>query len=79
MESSYQDLHFDKQIILEGRQSIGPTKNGEIEYIYIAILYLKYQYSHWPHTFFCNTYTYIYIYEGVVSNTNLYLYKIIIQ
>ena len=40
MESSYQDLHFDKQIILEGRQSIGPTKNGEIEYIYIAILYL---------------------------------------
>ena len=33
MESSYQDLHFDKQIILMGRQSIGHTQNGEIENI----------------------------------------------
>ena len=73
MESSFQDLHFNKQIILEGRQSIGPTKNGDIEYIYIAILYLKDQFSHWSHTIF--QYIFQYTYEVVVSNPKFYLYK----
>ena len=51
MESSYQHLHFNKQIILEGQQSIGHRKT-DVEYIYIAILYLKDPYSHLPHTIF---------------------------